>query len=142
MVSHTHEDIDQVFSKVSTQMMKTSVYDMDGKVIKINYHLAVLHNCFYVDLKSIVVINSNHEIVGVKELKQMRDIKGWLTPIINTLEKHSNPHNFHFRRNVNGKAEMFYRNWSSDPWLPEMPNPGLILLSVSSHNYYAQYFLC
>lgn len=30
MVGHTHEDIDQVFSKVSTQMMKTSVYDMDG----------------------------------------------------------------------------------------------------------------
>ena len=30
MVGHTHEDIDQVFSKVSTHMMKNSVYDMDG----------------------------------------------------------------------------------------------------------------
>ena len=84
-----------------------------------------------VDLKS-TVINSNHEIVGVKELMQIRDIKGWLTPVINTPEKHSNPHNFLFRRNVDGKAEMYYRNWSSDPWLPEMPNLGLILLSVSS----------
>ena len=84
------------------------------------------------DLKS-TVINSNHEIVGVKELKQMRDIKGWLTAVINTSEKHSNPHNFLFRRNVNGKAGMFYRNWSSNLWLPEMPNPGLILLIVSSY---------
>ena len=32
MVGHTHEDIDQVFSKVSSHMMKTSVYDMDGKL--------------------------------------------------------------------------------------------------------------
>ena len=55
-------------------------------------------------------MNSNHEVVGVKELKQIRDIKGWLTPVINTPEKHSNPHNFLFRRNVEGKAEMFYRN--------------------------------
>ena len=31
MVGHTHEDIDQVFSKVSSHMTKTSVYDMDGK---------------------------------------------------------------------------------------------------------------
>ena len=30
MVDHTHEDIDQVFSKISMHMMKTSVHDMDG----------------------------------------------------------------------------------------------------------------
>ena len=30
MVGHTHEDIDQVFSKVSTHMTKTPVYDMEG----------------------------------------------------------------------------------------------------------------
>ena len=89
----------------------------------ISYHLCI-------ELKS-TIINSNHEIVGVKGLRQIRDIKSWLTPVINTPEKHSNPHNFLFRRNVSGKAEMFYRNWSSDPWLPEMPKPGLILLSVS-----------
>ena len=28
MVGHTHEDIDQVFSKISTHL--TSIYDMDG----------------------------------------------------------------------------------------------------------------
>ena len=31
-VGDTHEDIDQVFSKISMHMMKTSVYDMDGKL--------------------------------------------------------------------------------------------------------------
>ena len=84
----------------------------------------------YLFLES-TIISSNHEIVGVKELKQIRDIKGWLTPVINTPEKHSNPHNFLFRKNVDGKAEMYYRNWSADPWLPENPKPGLVLLQVS-----------
>ena len=36
MVGHTHEDIDQVFSKTSTHIMKTSVYDMDG-----NYNIKI-----------------------------------------------------------------------------------------------------
>lgn len=76
-------------------------------------------------------MNSNHEIVGVKEIKQIRDIKAWLTTVMNTPEKHSNPHNFLFRRNLQGKAQMYYRNWSSDAWLPDTPNPGLILLRVS-----------
>ena len=39
MVGHTHEDIDQVFSKVSTQMMKNSVYDMDGEQLLISHYV-------------------------------------------------------------------------------------------------------
>lgn len=32
MVGHTHEDIDQVFSRVSAHLKKNSVYTIDGMI--------------------------------------------------------------------------------------------------------------
>ena len=32
MVGHTHEDIDQVFSRVSAHLKKNSVYTMEGMI--------------------------------------------------------------------------------------------------------------
>ena len=35
MVGHTHEDIDQVFSRVSTYLKKNSVYTVEGTMFNI-----------------------------------------------------------------------------------------------------------
>ena len=83
------------------------------------------------------VYNSDQRIVEVKSIDEVYDIKGWLTPHIDTPHNHTNPHSFLFRANQDGKAEMFYRNWSSDTWKPTSPEAGLFLLNV-----YTLYFVC
>ena len=50
MVDHTHEDIDQVFSKVSTQMMKTSVYNMEGMLNNVLHAVTVMIMMDYVQI--------------------------------------------------------------------------------------------
>ena len=40
---------------------------------------------------------------------------------------HTTPHVFLFKRERDGKAEMYYKHWSSDPWTPK---EGLLLLKV------------
>ena len=47
MVGHTHEDIDQVFSRVSTHLKKNSVYTLEGMLnneAKVQSYLQVKHN--------------------------------------------------------------------------------------------------
>ena len=76
-------------------------------------------------------MNSNHHVVKVTEIQEVYDDKTWLKPCIDTPHRHTSPHNFLFRRNQHGKAEMLYRNWSSDAWMPQAPKTGLVLLKVS-----------
>ena len=66
----------------------------------------------------------------MSEIDKVFDVKAWIKPLIETPSGHSNPHNFLFRLGETGKAEMFYRNWSSDEWTPKTPEPGLQLLKV------------
>ena len=78
--------------------------------------------------------NSNQEIVGVKQLRRVFDYKSWLLPYIETRHNHTAPHNFLFHLGSKGKVVMFYRNWSSDDWLPAPPKDGLMILKVVYYN--------
>ena len=84
------------------------------------------------DLKE-AVYNSNQEVTSVKQLSAVYDYKTWLKPFINTPHGHTSPHNFLFQCNEKGSAVMFYRNWSTDEWLPKTPDDGVMLLKVLMH---------
>lgn len=87
---------------------------------------------FLKDLKE-AVYNSNQEVTSVKQLSAVYDYKTWLKPFIITPHNHTAPHNFLFRCNESGSSVMLYRNWSTDEWLPQTPNDGLMLLKVFMH---------
>ena len=87
--------------------------------------------CIYIELKE-AVLNCDQQIIDVAELDAIWDIKSWLSPHINTPHGHTNPHNFLFQHGESGKAEMRYRNWSLDSWLPLPPQHGVVLLKVST----------
>lgn len=76
-------------------------------------------------------MSSDQQVKEVTEVDVLYDFKAWLLPHIDTPHGHTNPHNFLFHIGEDGKAEMKYRNWSSDPWMPTSPQPGIVLLKVS-----------
>ena len=92
---------------------------------------SISEHLYHAELEE-AVLNSDQKIVGARDVHELYDIKSWMKPYIDTPHGHTNPHNFLFRQNRNGRAEMLYRNWSSDPWLPAAPEPGKLLLKVSS----------
>lgn len=62
----------------------------------------------------------------VELLKYVYDVRAWLTPSIEDLHGHTQPHCFKFTLNANGHAEMFYKNRSGDGWSKD----GVLLLKV------------
>lgn len=62
----------------------------------------------------------------VELLEFVYDIKSWMSHAIEDLHGHTQPHSFKFVLNSGGRCEMFYRNWSHDPW----SETGLVLLKV------------
>ncbi|XP_070550483.1 uncharacterized protein [Ptychodera flava] len=98
-VGHTHEDVDQMFSKIAEKLFRSDVYTIS-------------------DLMSTVVDsyspNINATLVG-----SLFNIKEWLEPHMSgTFGGHSKPHSFRFKT-VDGKVRMHYRKWSNLPWKPE-----------------------
>ena len=65
-------------------------------------------------------------------LKDVYNIKEWLTPHAHELHDHTQPKSFKFIRNASGKCEMFYRNYSHMQW--EGP---VVVLRVSNHKLLA-----
>ena len=73
-------------------------------------------------------IDSNQSVAGVSSLKYIFNIRDWIAPCLDEIKYHTTPHVFLFRRDEDqGKAVMYYKHWSSDPWIPK---EGLILLKV------------
>ena len=52
-------------------------------------------------------------------LESIYDIKSWIIPHLNNLHGHSQPHCFKFILNDQGKAVMYFRNWTTSPWCTE-----------------------
>ncbi|XP_077864883.1 uncharacterized protein LOC144350661 [Saccoglossus kowalevskii] len=109
-VGHTHENVDQMFSKISTGLRKDNAYTVE-------------------DLISIIK-NAYTPAINVAVLGPLLNIKEWLIPhLYGNFNGHSKPHNFRFRK-VDQKTYMHYRLWSSDPWEPQCTSeddvPGLI----------------
>ena len=68
-------------------------------------------------------------MVGATSLEYFYNIRDWIAPCLEELKYHTDPHIFLFKLGSHGKAEMFYKHWSKDPWLP---NEGLQLLKVAT----------
>ena len=49
-------------------------------------------------------------------IEMIHDVKRRITPHLNELHGHRDPHCFKFVCNKDDKCIMFYRNWTSDPW--------------------------
>lgn len=75
---------------------------------------------------------SNHAVTNVQVLKYLFDIREWISPHLDQIRYHTEPHIFRFAKNHKDQSVMFYKAWSHDNWEPS--NDGLILLKVP--NYY------
>ncbi|XP_070534490.1 uncharacterized protein [Ptychodera flava] len=111
-VGHTHENVDQMFSKISVGLKRANAYTVE-------------------DLISIIE-SSYTPAIKVALSTKMLNIKEWLIPHMHrNFKGHSRPHNFRFRK-VDGKAYMQYREWCTDPWHPlprdGVETPGLLCL--------------
>ena len=49
-------------------------------------------------------------------MKEIYDIKSWITPHLHELHGYRQPHCFKFIFNQEEKAVMYFCNWISDPW--------------------------
>lgn len=87
---------------------------------------------FHVELLELIKRSSKPN-PDAKLLDGVWDIKSWLEPYMSQMKFHSKYICFKFVRNVNEKAEMFYRRFSGMPWEPDNPGStpvGLTLLWV------------
>ena len=72
---------------------------------------------------------SNQTVTNVSLVKNIFNIQEWITPCLETIKYHTEPHVFLFKKNSSGKATMFYKKWSHCEWEPD--NNGCVLLKVS-----------
>jgi thioester reductase-like protein len=89
MVGHTHEDVDQVFSKFSGYLLKHTALTIDKL-------LSGFSKCYSL---------APHGV----ELKDMFDISNWLLPNLNSISMHSKPHVFKITLNEHSKACIWFR---------------------------------
>ena len=123
-VGHTHEDIDQFFSKISTHLSKVGAETLLGMVtVTVAKYIK-----FAVNILDLFTVTSEsftpNSIVAC--LNNLLDIKEWLAPCLNDVHGHTQPHCFKFMLK-DSKAVMYYKNWSSCEW-----REGPCLLKVST----------
>ena len=64
-------------------------------------------------------------------LRSIFDVKSWLSPIYENLHGHSTPHCFKFLLGTSGRALMFFKLCSHDPWCDD--KDAVVLLKVNKH---------
>lgn len=95
MVGHTHEDIDQCFSCFSRWLDKHRAYTLEDM-------MEGFEKCYTPRPTSIL-------------LEDIFDFKSWITPHLNDLTGHQDPHQFRISRDENGKAFIATKSWCTDP---------------------------
>ncbi|KXJ18305.1 hypothetical protein AC249_AIPGENE23463 [Exaiptasia diaphana] len=111
MVGHTHEDVDQFFSRISLKLRSNNVWT-----------LPQLHN---------TIRSSYNPVPESCDVKVMFDISGWLKKhIVRPLKNHVYPHAFkYYLDQKDGKAKMLYKNWADDNMWENADDPDQILVS-------------
>ncbi|KXJ23124.1 hypothetical protein AC249_AIPGENE10502 [Exaiptasia diaphana] len=93
MVGHTHEDVDQLFSRISKRLSKNNACTVD-------------------ELSSQIKESYNPE-VNVISLRHLFNITPWLEPLFNDFSGHSDPHQFKLEKGANGEVNFSYKKWST-----------------------------
>ncbi|XP_072028306.1 uncharacterized protein [Amphiura filiformis] len=99
-VGHTHEDVDQMFSRISKALKEhTDIYTIEDMI-------PVIEGCFTPRIK-------------VLEARQQFNFKEWIgNYLAGRFRNHSKPLWFRFKRRE-GIVRMHYKMWVDDKWLPE-----------------------
>ncbi|KAL9956144.1 hypothetical protein ACROYT_G037583 [Oculina patagonica] len=102
MVGHTHEDVDQFFSRISRRLHKKDSMTLPALVRNIH--------------------KAHTPAPDVHVLKYVFDIKAWLEPYLNSVKRHVYPHAYKFFKR-DGQVTMRYKKWANDKtWLPDGPS--------------------
>eukprot|EP00057_Strongylocentrotus_purpuratus_P025222 XP_011679696.1 PREDICTED: uncharacterized protein LOC105445628 [Strongylocentrotus purpuratus] len=108
MVGHTHEDIDQFFSRVSTRLKKTNVPTLDA-------------------LLDTIPKSFNKGVTTAERLQPIYSSKEWLGPCLEDISQHSRPHVFRITKGLDGRALISTKMWSSSPeWISPCGSPHLL----------------
>lgn len=94
MVGHTHEDIDQVFSRFSTWLQT---------------HPALTSSQLINGFEKSYTPNPQ----GIVLEKQF-NVSEWIKPQLESISMHSKPHQFRIKRNAWGKGVISFKKWSDD----------------------------
>ena len=114
MVGHTHEDVDQLFSRFSSWLKHRNAESLP----------ALLDGFEKSYTPSPTAI----------ELENVFNYSSCLMDNIQDMSAHSKPHVFKFTRNSSGRAEVFYKKWSADPvWLKPIGDANGIILKNPTH---------
>lgn len=97
MVGHTHEDVDQFFSRISTHLKKNSI------------------TTFPKLLKAIPAsFQRSDSMTTAQRITHIFDVRDWLLPHQHSMSYHSKPHIFKFTLDQ-GKATLQTKDWSTSP---------------------------
>ena len=95
-VGHTHEDIDQLFSKISETIRHNGCESLPGVYNFVEYQLATSF-CILIDL--LQKINGCYKPNPQSQLLDgVLDFKDWMKPFLGTVENHSKYHAFRFTK--------------------------------------------
>nr|XP_054753079.1 uncharacterized protein LOC129258865 isoform X1 [Lytechinus pictus] len=112
MVGHTHEDIDQLFSRISTHLKKKNITTLPKllQAIPASFQRA---DC----------------ITTSERISHIFDVRQWLLPHQHTMQYHSKPHIFKFTMDQEEKATLQTKDWSTNPHWRETTGSSHILKS-------------
>ena len=107
MTGHTHEDVDQFFSRISTKLQKTNVPTLP-------------------DLLRIVPQSYSHPTTA-QRIQTVYDVKHWLEPVMEPMTQHSRPHQFKITRDCDGRARLYTKDWSTtESWQEPVGVPHIL----------------
>ncbi|XP_041478017.1 uncharacterized protein LOC121425955 [Lytechinus variegatus] len=94
MKGHTHEDVDQLFSRVSVHTSKQNIPTLSSLMTNITQ-------------------GYNKPNTTSERLTSIFNIRDWLQPNMHKVSHHSHPHQFRITKDENGKAVLHTKKWSN-----------------------------
>ena len=110
-VGHTHEDIDQFFSRISPKVREIGAETLEGKI--------------YIELCSTYLFNSTLHTHSEMQARiaesfsptpKVEQLKEWLTGHINEIHGHTMPLHFKLQADESGKAILYTKKWTTSEW--------------------------
>lgn len=111
MVGHTHEDIDQMFSRFSTSLMRHKVHTLSCLI-------ELLPKAF------------QKPNVTAERISNILNYREWFLPHLNPVAEHSKPHVFKFTLDETGKSNLWLvvnlcTSWEPTIFMEQIQNRGL-----------------